>query len=72
MLECNTSCIANWYFGSDYMVRKLFRLYSGKKMRIVQYLDYSNCVSLSSWDQGQIGIKLRTKHVIYEKFASFT
>ena len=31
MLECNTSCTANLYFGSDYMARKLFRLYSGKK-----------------------------------------
>ena len=31
MLECNISYIANWYFGSDYMTRKLFRLYSGKE-----------------------------------------
>ena len=66
MLECNVSYIANWYFGSDYMARKLSRLYSGKKkLRIVQYLNYSNCDSFSSWDQGQIGIKLETKLVIY-------
>ena len=25
-----------------------------KKLRIVQYLNYSNCVSFSSWDQVQI------------------
>ena len=31
MLECNISYITNWYFGSDYMARKLFRLYSGKE-----------------------------------------
>ena len=31
MLECNISYIANWYFGSDYIARKLFRLYSGKE-----------------------------------------
>ena len=31
MLECNVSYIANWYFGSNYMARKLFRLYSGKE-----------------------------------------
>ena len=30
VLEPNISYIANWYFGSDYMTRKLFRLYSGK------------------------------------------
>ena len=65
MLECDISHIANWYFGSDYMARKLFRLYSGKELLIGQYLNHSNCVSFSSWDQGQIGIKLRTKHVVY-------
>ena len=68
MLECNISYITNWYFGSDYMARKLFRLYSGKeKLRIVQYvqyLNYSNRVSVSSRGQGQIAIKLETKHVI--------
>ena len=31
MLECNISYIANWYFGADYMTRKLFRLHSGKE-----------------------------------------
>ena len=25
-----------------------------KKLRAVQYFNYSNCVSFSSWDQGQI------------------
>ena len=30
-----------------------------KKLRIVQYLNYSNCVSFSSWDQGLIGNKAR-------------
>ena len=30
MLESNISYVANWYFGSDYLTRKLFRLYSGK------------------------------------------
>ena len=36
-----------------------------KKLRIVQYLNYSTCASFSSWDQVQIGIKLGAKHVIY-------
>ena len=55
MLECNISYIASCYFGTDYIARKLFRLYSRKeKLRIVQYLNYSNCVSFSSWDQVQI------------------
>ena len=31
MLECNVLYTANWYFGWDYMTRKLFRLYSGKE-----------------------------------------
>ena len=38
-----------------------------KKLRIVQYvqyLNYSNRVSVSSWGHGQIAIKLETKHVI--------
>ena len=66
MLECNISYIANWYFGSDYMERKLFSCtQEKKKLRIVQHLNYSSCVSFRSWDQGQIGIKLETKHVIY-------
>ena len=26
---------------------------------------------ISPWDQGQIGIKLGTKHVTYQKFATF-
>ena len=34
-----------------------------KKLRIVQYLNYSNCISFSSWDQRQIGTKLGTRHV---------
>ena len=41
-----------------------------KKLRVVQYLNYGNYVSFSSWDQGQIGVKLGTKHVIYLKLAS--
>ena len=42
-------------------------------MRIVQYLNCSNYVLLSSLDQeDQIGIKLGTKHVIYLKLSSFT
>ena len=28
-------------------------------------------ISNSSWDRGQIGIKIGTKHVIYQKLASF-
>ena len=43
-----------------------------KKLRFVQYSNYSNYVSFSSSDQGQIGIKLGAKHVIYLKLASFT
>ena len=31
MLECNVSYIASGYFGSDYVARNLFRLYSGKE-----------------------------------------
>ena len=34
-------------------------------MRIVQYLNHSNCVSFNSWDQAHVGIKLEAKHVIY-------
>ena len=41
---------------SDYTQEK-------KKLPIVQYINYSNCVSISSCDQGQIGIKLERKHV---------
>ena len=36
-----------------------------KKLRIVQYLNYSNYVSFGWWDQGKIGIKLDTKYVVY-------
>ena len=43
-----------------------------KKLRVVQYLNYGNYVAFSSWDQGHIGIKFETKHVIYLKLASFT
>ena len=35
------------------MARKLSRLYSGKGLLIGQYLNHGNCVSFSSWDQGQ-------------------
>ena len=35
LLENNISYIANLYFGSDYMTRKLFRLYSGKEKNCV-------------------------------------
>ena len=38
----------------------------------VQYLNYGNHVSFSWWNQGQIGIKLGTKHVTYLKLESFT
>ena len=66
MLECNISYIANYILiqtisqesYSDCTQEK-------KKLRIVQYLNYSNCTSFSSWDQGQTDIKLETKHVIY-------
>ena len=53
--------------------RKLFRLYSekNKKLRIAQYLNYGNYVSFSPWDRDQIGIKLKTKHVVYLKLGSF-
>ena len=37
----------------------------------MQYLNYGNYVAFSSWDQGHIGIKFETKHVIYLKLASF-
>ena len=73
MLECNISYKANKYFGSDYMSRKFFRLYLVKeKTGYCAYLNCNNCLSFSSWDQGQIGIKFGTKHVIYQKFASFS
>ena len=53
--------------------RKLFRLYLRKwKQRIEQYLNCSNYISFSPWDRDQIGIKLRTKHVVYLKLTSFT
>ena len=34
MLECSFSYIANWYFDSDHMARKLFKLYSGKEKTV--------------------------------------
>ena len=43
-----------------------------RKNCAVQYLNYGNYVSFSWWDQGQIGIKLGTKHVTYLKLESFT
>ena len=50
--------------------------YSGctqeKKKLCCEYLNYGNYVSFSWWDQGQIGIKLGTKHVTYLKLESFT
>ena len=53
--------------------RKLFNCtHEKKKLRTVQYLNYGNYFSCSSWDQGQIGFKLGTNHVIYQKLASFT
>ena len=39
---------------------------------VVQYLDYGNYVSFSWRDQGQVGIKLGTKHFTYLNSASFT
>ena len=73
MLNCTISSKANWYFGSDYisvaskLLQKVIQvvLTQIKKLCIVQNLNYSNFVSISSWDQGQIGIKLGKKHVIY-------
>ena len=49
------------------LLENLFKLYSEKekKLGIVQYLNYSNFVAISSWNQGQIGIKMETKHVVY-------
>ena len=35
-----------------------------EKLGIVQYLYYSNYVSFSAWDWGQVGIKLGTKHAV--------
>ena len=53
--------------------RKLLRLYSEKlKLCIVQYLNFSNYVSSGPWYQGQIGIKLGKKHVVYLKLTNFT
>ena len=43
-----------------------------RKDCVVQYLDYGSYVSFSWWDQGQIGLKLGTKHVTYLNSASFT
>ena len=43
-----------------------------RKKCLVQYLNYHNYVSFCWWDQGQVGIKLGTKHVTYLKPASFT
>ena len=37
MLESNILYIANWYFGSEYMTRKLFRLYSGNEKTAVYW-----------------------------------
>ena len=74
MLDCNTAYIANWYFGSDYSKECATEGYSDgysdytqekRKLHIVQYLSYSNYVSFTPWDRGQIGIELRTKHVAY-------
>ena len=36
-----------------------------KKLRIVQYSNYSNYASFNSWNEGEISIKLGTKHAIY-------
>ena len=70
MLVCNISYITNWYFSSDYMtigsnaLRKFIRIVLRKRKKcVVQYLNYGNYVSFRWWDQGQIGIKLGTKHV---------
>ena len=54
MLECNIAYIANWYFEKK-----------KEKLRVVQYLNYSNYVSFSPWDWDKIGINLGTKHVVY-------
>ena len=72
MLECNISYIANWCFGPDYMAIASNALQKVVKivLRKWKYLNYGNYVSFSSWDQGQIGVKLGTKHVIYLKLAS--
>ena len=54
-------------------LQKVIQIVLGKKnLLVVQHLNYGNYVSFSSWDQGQIGIKSETKHVIYLKLASFT
>ena len=49
MLECNISYIANWYFGSDYIWQESYSdcTQEKKNVRIVQYLNYSNCTSFS-------------------------
>ena len=41
--------------------RMLYCAQENETLRIMQYLNYSNYVSFSSWDQDQIGVKLGTK-----------
>ena len=61
------------YFGLDYMeiasnaLQKVIQIEfrNKKKLRIVQYLNYSNYASFNSWNEGEISIKLGTKHAIY-------
>ena len=55
------------------MLQKVIQIVLRKRKHCAaQYLNYGNYVSFSWWDQGQIGIKLGTKHVTYLKLASFT
>ena len=67
MLECDIAYIANWYIGQticQFQVmhyRMLYCAQENETLRIMQYLNYSNYVSFSSWDQDQIGVKLYTK-----------
>ena len=45
-------------------LRKFIRIVLRKRKKcVVQYLNYGNYVSFRWCDQGQIGIKLGTKHV---------
>ena len=47
MLECSIFYKANWYFGSDYMARKLFRLYSGScKLQVLHRKGVSMLIGL--------------------------
>ena len=39
--------------------------------RCLKSIKHSNSTNIHPWDQGQIGIKLRTKHVIYQTLATF-